>query len=74
MKTLSADLIAAIANHVASHEPAITHFGKQVAPPTALAGIEYINMISQVRIADALESIAATLAGTSATDSEASVG
>lgn len=74
MKTLSADLIAQIANHVASHEPQITQFGKQVAPQTALAGIEYINMISQVRIADALERIADTMQGTASTDSEASVG
>lgn len=74
MTQLSAEQIAEIARHVAAFGPAITHFGKQVAPETSRAGIAYVNMISMVRIADALEKIAASASGQLETDSEAAVG
>lgn len=75
MKTLSAELIKQVAQHVADHEISITHFGKQVAPETTQAGIAYINMLTQVRIAEALERIADSLQGASTNiDPEATVG
>lgn len=73
-KLLTPDQIAEVTDHVTEHQPAITHFGKHL-PDTALAGISYVNMLSQVRIADALERIADALEGNSAKENaEASVG
>lgn len=66
--------LAEVTDHVTEHQPAITHFGKHL-PDTSLAGISYVNMLSQARIADALERIADALEGQSAKENaEAAVG
>lgn len=56
------DKLQEVEAHVLKHQPEIAHFGKQIDIPT-LHGIEYVNMLSLVRIADALEKIAARASG-----------
>ena len=56
------DKLQEVEAHVLKHQPEIAHFGKQIDVSTQ-QGIEYINMLSLVRIADALEKIAARASG-----------